>query len=86
MSFGNLEWLFPSVIALHNLEEAIWLPEWSRQAGRWGYFFEVPRSSSRLHSSASGLQRIAPRPQRRRHPVGKDDFLIQSSSELLWRS
>jgi hypothetical protein len=35
MSFRNLEWLFPIVITLHNAEEAIWLPRWSKRAGRW---------------------------------------------------
>ena len=35
MRFQNLLWLFPLAISLHNLEEAIWLPEWSRRAGRW---------------------------------------------------
>lgn len=28
-------WLFPAVVTLHNLEEAIWLPAWSQTAGRW---------------------------------------------------
>jgi len=29
-------WLFPLAIALHNIEEAIWLPGWSQKyAGRW---------------------------------------------------
>ncbi len=32
-----------------------------------------PRGSSRLHSSAAGLQQIGPRQQRRQHPVGKDE-------------
>jgi hypothetical protein len=30
-----LQWLFPVAITLHNLEEAIWLPAWSKHAGRW---------------------------------------------------
>ena len=31
-----LIWLLPIAITLHNLEEAIWLPGWSRErAGRW---------------------------------------------------
>ncbi|MGA3008688.1 MAG: HXXEE domain-containing protein [Terracidiphilus sp.] len=33
MSFGNLQWLFPIVVALHNAEEAIWLPAWSKRTG-----------------------------------------------------
>ncbi len=28
-------WLFVIAVAAHNLEEAIWLPAWSRTAGRW---------------------------------------------------
>jgi len=35
MSFRNLEWIFPIVVTLHNAEEFLWLPAWSRQAGRW---------------------------------------------------
>lgn len=35
MSFGNLQWLFPIVVTLHNAEEAIWLPEWSKRTGFW---------------------------------------------------
>jgi hypothetical protein len=33
MSFGNLQWLFPVVVTLHNAEEAIWLPGWSKRTG-----------------------------------------------------
>ena len=35
MSFQNLIWLFPIVITLHNTEEAIWFPAWSKRASRW---------------------------------------------------
>lgn len=35
MSFATLVILFVVAISLHNLEEAIWLPRWSQQAGRW---------------------------------------------------
>jgi hypothetical protein len=35
MSFALAQWLFPLVITLHNLEEALWLPAWSQRAGRW---------------------------------------------------
>jgi hypothetical protein len=35
MIFRNLEWLFPIVVTLHNAEEAIWLPGWSKQVGFW---------------------------------------------------
>ncbi len=33
--FVILAWLFVAAVALHNLEEAIWLPAWFRGAGRW---------------------------------------------------
>jgi len=35
MTFVQFGWLFAIVTAAHNLEEAIWLPDWSRTAGRW---------------------------------------------------
>jgi hypothetical protein len=36
MTFRDLEWLFPIVVTLHNAEEAIGFPGWSREAGsRW---------------------------------------------------
>jgi hypothetical protein len=35
MSFVQYSWLFVFVVATHNLEEAIWLPAWSRTVGRW---------------------------------------------------
>jgi len=35
MSFIAWQWLFPFAITLHNLEEAIWLPAWSKHAGKW---------------------------------------------------
>lgn len=36
MSETVLIWLIPIAIALHNLEEALWLPAWSHsRAGRW---------------------------------------------------
>ena len=35
MTFVQSAWLFAAAITLHNLEEAIWLPDWSRNAGRW---------------------------------------------------
>jgi len=35
MNFRNLIWLFPVAITLHNVEEAIWLPDWSKREGRW---------------------------------------------------
>jgi hypothetical protein len=35
MSFQNLLWFFPIVITLHNAEEAIWFPDWTKRADRW---------------------------------------------------
>jgi hypothetical protein len=35
MNFQNLLWLFPIVVTLHNVEEAIWLPGWSKRAVLW---------------------------------------------------
>lgn len=35
MNFWRLIWLFPVAIALHNAEEAIWLPAWSQTCDRW---------------------------------------------------
>ena len=35
MGFATLQWLFPVVIALHNLEEALWLPAWANRTGFW---------------------------------------------------
>jgi len=35
LSFRNLLWLFPIALTLHNVEEAIWLPGWSKRAVIW---------------------------------------------------
>jgi hypothetical protein len=35
VTFENLYFLFLLAVTLHNLEEAVWLPDWSQQAGRW---------------------------------------------------
>lgn len=35
MSYRNPVWLFPIVATLHNIEEAIWLPAWSKRTGFW---------------------------------------------------
>lgn len=35
MSFERALWLFPAVVTLHNLEEAIWLPRWAARDARW---------------------------------------------------
>ncbi len=35
MGFVSLSWFFALAVTLHNLEEALWLPRWSRSAERW---------------------------------------------------
>jgi hypothetical protein len=35
LTFENLFFLFPVTVTLHNLEEAVWLPQWAQNAGRW---------------------------------------------------
>jgi hypothetical protein len=35
MTFAILTWVFVLAVAVHNLEEALLLPAWSQQAGRW---------------------------------------------------
>lgn len=35
MNFILLAWLFALVITVHNIEEAMLLPAWSQNAGRW---------------------------------------------------
>lgn len=35
MDFVFLAWLFALAITVHNLEEALLLPEWSKTAGKW---------------------------------------------------
>lgn len=35
MDFIVLAWLFALVITLHNIEEAVLLPTWSKTAGKW---------------------------------------------------
>jgi hypothetical protein len=35
LDFQTVEWLFPMAALLHNAEEAIWLPGWSKRAVLW---------------------------------------------------
>ncbi len=35
MELSRVVWLFPAALAAHNLEEAIWLPAWSRIPRLW---------------------------------------------------
>jgi len=55
MSFRNLEWLFPIVATLHNAEEAIWLPDWSRRVG----FLKTPVSPGVFRFSVAVLTVLA---------------------------
>lgn len=42
MTFLKLTWLFVLALAVHNLEEALWLPAWSQKAGRWHFPVGAP--------------------------------------------
>ena len=55
MSFHFWAWMFPVAIALHNLEEAIWLPAWSKIAGKW----HRPVSSSAFRFAVAVLTALA---------------------------
>ena len=55
MSFGNLEWLFPIVVTLHNTEEAICLPAWSKRVGFW----KTPVSSGVFRFAVAVLTALA---------------------------
>jgi hypothetical protein len=35
MSFRSLLWFFPIAVTLHNVEEAIWFPDWTKRTRRW---------------------------------------------------
>jgi hypothetical protein len=35
MSFQRLLWFFPIAVTLHNAEEAIWFPDWTKRVRRW---------------------------------------------------
>ena len=35
MDFALLSWLFVAAVTLHNIEEAVWLPAWTKGAGVW---------------------------------------------------
>lgn len=35
LDFVDLVWLLPAAVSLHMLEEMIWLPAWSKTAGKW---------------------------------------------------
>jgi len=55
VSFHFWAWMFPVAIALHNLEEAIWLPAWSKIAGKW----HRPVSSSAFRFAVAVLTALA---------------------------
>ncbi len=35
VTLENFYFLFLLAVTLHNFEEAVWMPDWSQQAGRW---------------------------------------------------
>ena len=35
MSWFDLGWFFALSVTIHNIEEALYLPRWSKRAGRW---------------------------------------------------
>ncbi len=35
LDFATLVWLLPSAVTIHMIEEMIWLPKWSKTAGKW---------------------------------------------------
>ncbi len=43
MGFWKLIWVFPLVLALHNAEEAFWLPTWSQRFSRLRFSIEPRR-------------------------------------------
>lgn len=51
MEFAQLVWLFAAAVTIHNLEEAIWLPNWSKDAGR----YHVPVSAKQFRFAVLAL-------------------------------
>ncbi len=41
MKFKTLTWLFAISISIHNFEEAVYLPNWSKSAGYWHHPVEA---------------------------------------------
>jgi hypothetical protein len=74
MSFANLQWLFPVVVVLHNMEKAIWFPGWSKRTGFW----RTPVSPGALRFAAAvmtALGRVA-------KLICDSSMLIRSSAEV----
>jgi len=55
MNFIVLAWTFVLAVAIHNTEEAIWLPAWSVTAGRW----HRPIGESEFRFAAAALTILA---------------------------
>lgn len=51
MNFTTLSWLFAAAVTIHNLEEAIWLPRWAANAGR----YHVPVSAKQFRFAVLAL-------------------------------
>jgi hypothetical protein len=71
MSFANLQWVFPVVIILHNMEEAIWLPGWSKQTGFW----RTPVSPGAFRFAAAVLTAL---------PLAVTWLSAKSGGQTLW--
>ena len=56
MSFVTVCWLFVAAITIHNIEEALLLPEWSKSAGRW----HAPVAASTFRFAVAVLTVLAP--------------------------
>jgi hypothetical protein len=67
MKFDALVWVFALAVTIHNLEEALWLPAWSRRA--W-----------RRVEGAAVLPAWLRRAGRRRVEVGPSEFSASASS------
>lgn len=52
MTWQNTNWLFAAALTLHNAEEAVWLPAWSREKG---YAQKLRVSARELRSMLLGL-------------------------------
>jgi hypothetical protein len=55
MRFETLAWAFAVAVTVHNLEEALFLPNWSRRAGRW----HVPVGASEFRFAVTVLTLLA---------------------------
>jgi len=65
ITFENFYFLFLLAVTLHSLEEAVWLPDWSQQAGRWHQPVEkIPFSWQRSYDGVAGGKAISRGPRK----------------------